>query len=45
MRVDARARTTIEKKKTVLGATITWSEMGKTYRTYKLKRSIPTCRH
>ena len=24
-------------KETVLWATITWSEMGKTYRTYKLK--------
>ena len=32
-------------EETVLWATITWSEMGKTYRTYKLKRSIPTCYH
>ena len=32
-------------KEIVLWATITWSEMGKTYRTYKLKRSIPTCCH
>ena len=32
-------------KETVLWATITWSEMGKTYRTYKLKSSIPTCCH
>ena len=32
-------------KETVLWATITWSEMGKTYRTNKLKRSIPTRYH
>ena len=32
-------------KETVLWSAITWSKLRKTYRTYKLKRSIPTCYH
>ena len=32
-------------KETVFWDAITCSELGKTYRTYKLKRSIPTCYH